>query len=85
MWVHADVVDLATGAEQRTNDFHFTWCRENGPPLKRTVVPGTYGGTSVPAVFMDSEIERAVEAMQWVEGRRALEMGSEIRKLRKRI
>ncbi|KAI0668880.1 Thioesterase/thiol ester dehydrase-isomerase [Trametes maxima] len=67
VWVHADVVNLETGAEQRTNDFRFTWCRENGPPLKRMVVPKTYG-----------------EAMQWLEGRRALEMGSEIRKLRKR-
>ena len=44
VWVHADVVDLATGTEQRTNDFRFTWCREDGPPLKRTVVPKTYGG-----------------------------------------
>ncbi|KAI1790562.1 Thioesterase/thiol ester dehydrase-isomerase [Ganoderma leucocontextum] len=67
VWVHADVVNLETGTEQRTNDFRFTWCRETGPPLKRIVVPKTYG-----------------DAMQWVEGRRALEMGSEIRKLRKR-
>ncbi|KAI0656279.1 Thioesterase/thiol ester dehydrase-isomerase [Cubamyces menziesii] len=67
VWVHADVVDLETGTEQRTNDFRFTWGRENGPPLKRMVVPKTYG-----------------EAMQWLEGRRALEMGSEIRKLRRR-
>ncbi|KAH9922303.1 Thioesterase/thiol ester dehydrase-isomerase [Epithele typhae] len=65
--VHADVVNLATGTEQRTNDFRFTWCRESGPALNRIVVPKTYG-----------------EAMQWIEGRRALEMGSEIRKLRKR-
>ncbi|KAI0370883.1 Thioesterase/thiol ester dehydrase-isomerase [Pilatotrama ljubarskyi] len=67
VWVHADVVNLETGTEQRTNDFRFTWCRESGPPLSRMVVPKTYG-----------------EAMQWLEGRRALEMGSEIRKLRKR-
>ncbi|KAI0776841.1 Thioesterase/thiol ester dehydrase-isomerase [Trametes elegans] len=67
VWVHADVVNLETGTEQRTNDFRFTWCRENGEPLKRMVVPKTYG-----------------EAMQWLEGKRALEMGSEIRKLRKR-
>ena len=46
MWVHADVVNLETGTEQRTNDFRFTWCRENGPPLKRMVVPKTYGGKS---------------------------------------
>ncbi len=44
VWVHADVVNLATGAEQRTNDFRFTWGRENGPPLKRMIVPKTYGG-----------------------------------------
>ncbi|OSD03700.1 Thioesterase/thiol ester dehydrase-isomerase [Trametes coccinea BRFM310] len=67
VWVHADVVNLETGTEQRTNDFRFTWCIENGPPLKRMVVPKTYG-----------------EAMQWLEGRRALEMGSEIRKLRRK-
>lgn len=42
--VQANVVDPATGEEQTTNDFRFTWCRESGAPLKRTVVPKTYKG-----------------------------------------
>ncbi|OBZ74437.1 Acyl-coenzyme A thioesterase 9, mitochondrial [Grifola frondosa] len=66
VWVQANVVDPQTGAEQTTNDFRFTWCREHGAPLTRMVVPRTY-----------------TEAMQWLEGKRALEMGSEIRLLRK--
>ncbi|KAI0369063.1 Thioesterase/thiol ester dehydrase-isomerase [Pilatotrama ljubarskyi] len=64
--VHADVVNLETGTEQRMNDFRFTRCRESGPPLSRMVVPKTYG-----------------EVMQWLVGGRAVEMGSEVRKLRK--
>ena len=42
--VKANVVDVRTGKEQMTNDFRFTWCREDGEPLKRTVVPMTYQG-----------------------------------------
>ena len=42
--VKANVVDIRTGTEQMTNDFRFTWCREDGEPLKRTVVPMTYQG-----------------------------------------
>lgn len=87
VWVHADVVNLATGAEQRTNDFRFTWGRESGPPLKRMIVPKTYGGGSpLNITWRNARIitHYHTEAMQWLEGRRALEMGSEIRKLRKR-
>ena len=43
--VKAMVVEVETGAEQMTNDFRFTWCREEGEPLKRMVVPMTYQGT----------------------------------------
>ncbi|KIP09446.1 hypothetical protein PHLGIDRAFT_22940 [Phlebiopsis gigantea 11061_1 CR5-6] len=63
--VKANVVDIRTGTEQMTNDFRLTWCRQDGEPLKRTVVPMTYQ-----------------EAMWWVEGKRALDLGAEIRAIR---
>jgi len=66
--VQANVVDVATGKEQTTNDFRFTWCTDGAKPLTRNVVPKTYK-----------------EAMLWLEGRRALDMGAEIRGLRKRL
>ena len=43
--VKASAIDIRTGEEQTTNDFRFTWCREQGEPLSRTVVPMTYQGT----------------------------------------
>ncbi|KAG9022731.1 hypothetical protein FRB95_014275 [Tulasnella sp. JGI-2019a] len=42
VWVQADVIDPSTGEEHTTNDFYFTWCRDEGEPLKRMVVPRTY-------------------------------------------
>lgn len=66
VWVQANVIDSQTGDEQTTNNFYFTWCREDGEDLKRTVVPKTYQ-----------------EAMQWLEGKRAVELGAEIRGLRR--
>ncbi|KAF8598813.1 Thioesterase/thiol ester dehydrase-isomerase, partial [Ceratobasidium sp. AG-I] len=63
--VRADVIDPATGEVNLTNTFRFTWVREEGPPLRRMVVPRTYA-----------------EAMQWLEGKRALDTGAEIRALR---
>ncbi|KIY51616.1 Thioesterase/thiol ester dehydrase-isomerase [Fistulina hepatica ATCC 64428] len=65
--VTAAVVDVETGSEQTTNEFRFTWCRGDGQPLARVVVPKTYR-----------------EAMLWLEGKRALETGSEIREVRRR-
>uniref|UniRef100_D8QHQ8 HotDog ACOT-type domain-containing protein n=1 Tax=Schizophyllum commune (strain H4-8 / FGSC 9210) TaxID=578458 RepID=D8QHQ8_SCHCM len=41
--VTANVVDVRTGKEETTNEFRFTWSREDGAPLNRTVVPRTYG------------------------------------------
>ncbi|KZT05215.1 Thioesterase/thiol ester dehydrase-isomerase [Laetiporus sulphureus 93-53] len=66
--VQANVVDVATGKEQTTNDFRFTWCTDYQLPLKRKVVPKTYK-----------------EAMLWLEGKRALDMGAQIRGLLKRV
>ncbi|KZV98933.1 Thioesterase/thiol ester dehydrase-isomerase [Exidia glandulosa HHB12029] len=66
--VQADVLDIVTGSAQTTNDFRFTWCADDGAPLSRSVVPVTYQG-----VF---------QAMMWLEARRALAMGDEIRGLR---
>ncbi|KZT24926.1 Thioesterase/thiol ester dehydrase-isomerase [Neolentinus lepideus HHB14362 ss-1] len=63
--VQANVVDVKTGQERTTNNFRFTWCREEGEPLRRQVVPKTYQ-----------------EAMHWLDAKRALEMGAEIRGLR---
>lgn len=42
--VQADVLDVATGEEKNTNEFHFTWGVEGPEPLKKTVVPVTYTG-----------------------------------------
>jgi len=66
VWVQADVIDPLTGEERTTNNFYFTWCREDGDPLKRIVVPRTYQ-----------------EAMQWLEAKRALDIGAQIRGLRR--
>ncbi|KAJ7656679.1 Thioesterase/thiol ester dehydrase-isomerase [Mycena rosella] len=65
--VTANVVDVETGNERTTNEFRFTWCRDDNPIASRKVVPKTYK-----------------EAMLWLEGKRALELGDEIRGLRTR-
>ncbi|KAJ7058107.1 Thioesterase/thiol ester dehydrase-isomerase [Mycena amicta] len=67
--VTANVVDVETGEERTTNEFRFTWCRdeEADKVSKRKVVPKTYK-----------------EAMLWLEGKRALEIADEIRGLRTR-
>ena len=43
MWVQANVI-APDGTEQTTNNFYFTWCRDEGEPLDRMVVPRTYQG-----------------------------------------
>ncbi|KAF7373405.1 hypothetical protein MSAN_00550100 [Mycena sanguinolenta] len=65
--VTANVVDVQTGNESTTNEFRFTWCRDDSDSSvpRRKIVPKTYK-----------------EAMLWLEGKRALEMGDEIRGLR---
>ncbi|KAJ7145860.1 HotDog domain-containing protein [Mycena epipterygia] len=65
--VTANVVDVETGNERTTNEFRFTWCRDESESSvpRRRVVPKTYK-----------------EAMLWLEGKRALEIGDEIRGLR---
>lgn len=83
----ASVVDVRTGKEQLTNDFRFTWCREDGEPLKRMVVPMTYQGKSPLHVVSDGYfgymlMSVLAEAMWWVEGKRALDLGAEIRSIR---
>lgn len=87
--VQANVVNVATGKEQTTNDFRFTLCTDQNIPLTRKVVPKTYKGlcssivlpspSALCTVYIDTPY---TEAMQWLEGRRALEMGAEIRMLR---
>ncbi|KAF7297175.1 hypothetical protein MIND_00950600 [Mycena indigotica] len=65
--VIANVVDVDTGEERTTNEFRFTWCRDDPADKvpKRKIVPRTYK-----------------EAMLWLEGKRALELADEIRGLR---
>ncbi|KAK7055168.1 HotDog domain-containing protein [Favolaschia claudopus] len=65
--VTANVVDVQTGNEITTNEFRFTWCRDDPVSAvpQRKIVPRTYK-----------------EAMLWLEGKRALERGDEIRGLR---
>lgn len=85
MFVQANVVDPLTGAEQKTNDFRFTWCDDGGEPLQRVVVPQTYAGMtsiSVSVCFETPTNGELQESMRWIEGRRALEMGARIRGLR---
>lgn len=42
--MRANVINPDTGEERTTNDFYFTWCRDEGEPLKKIVVPRTYQG-----------------------------------------
>ncbi|CAA7262575.1 unnamed protein product [Cyclocybe aegerita] len=90
--VKANVVDVRTGTEQTTNDFRFTWCQERGKAslALRQVVPKTYKGTlsRMPWVYANSGLTNellsrisfgSTEAMLWLEGKRALELGAEIR------
>ncbi|KAF8870642.1 Thioesterase/thiol ester dehydrase-isomerase [Gymnopilus junonius] len=65
--VKANVVDVKTGQEQTTNDFRFTWCQEVGKASPDL-------RRVVPKTYS--------EAMLWLEGKRALEVGAEIRGLR---
>ncbi|KAF5332045.1 hypothetical protein D9758_016556 [Tetrapyrgos nigripes] len=64
--VTANVVDAQTGSEQTTNEFRFTWAKVDTDSANQRKV--------VPKTYQ--------EAMLWLEGRRALEMGDEIRGLR---
>ncbi|KAF8797711.1 Thioesterase/thiol ester dehydrase-isomerase [Phlegmacium glaucopus] len=74
--VQANVVDVKTGSEQTTNDFRFTWCQES-----------LTSSTSISASALISPRQVVPktykEAMLWLEGKRALEIGTEIRGSRK--
>lgn len=83
MGVQANVVDVATGSEETTNDFRFTYCTDQGRQSKRKIVPKTYKGVSIQHLCVSQLMPCGfAEAMLWLEGRRALDMGSEIRLLR---
>jgi acyl-coenzyme A thioesterase 9 len=79
--VQANVVDVRTGHEETTNDFRFTWCPDDGAAVVRGVVPNTYRGMEEPLSdeFFSILISGIPEAMLWLEGKRALEMGDQIR------
>ncbi|TEB22448.1 Thioesterase/thiol ester dehydrase-isomerase [Coprinellus micaceus] len=62
--VRANVVDVKTGSERTTNDFRLTWCLDTEPEGFKT-------RQVVPRTYR--------EAMLWLEGRRALELGAQIR------
>ena len=81
------MVDIKTGAEQTTNDFRFTWCPVTVPtgaesPNIRMVVPKSYKGVMT-LIFGQIYSLSIIEAMVWLEGKRALELGAEIRGSRK--
>lgn len=85
MGVKAKVVDINTGNEELTNDFRFTWCRDNGAPLQRCIVPMTYKGmlrSHYESYSVFDYFYFLLEAMWWIEGKRALELGAEIRDMR---
>lgn len=44
--VQANVLNVETGEEEKTNEFHFTWGVEGSKPLQKSVVPVTYTGSS---------------------------------------
>lgn len=67
--VKANVVDVTTGSEQTTNDFRFTWAQEHGK------------GSPTPRQVVPRTYQ---EAMLWLEGKRALKIGAEIRDRRTR-
>ncbi|KAG6332320.1 hypothetical protein ID866_6767 [Astraeus odoratus] len=46
--VQASVVDVQTGNEETTNDFRFTWARDDGQSVSRIIVPKTYQGDVIP-------------------------------------
>ncbi|KAM6492234.1 thioesterase thiol ester dehydrase-isomerase [Amanita muscaria] len=62
--VKANVADVQTGSEHTTNDFRFTWYQEHGK------------GAKIPRKVVPKTYQ---EAMLWLEGKRALELGAEIR------
>ena len=82
--VTANVVDVETGNELTTNEFRFTWCRDDSPAVvpRRTVVPKTYKGADCRHMLIVVLIFFFSGAMLWLEGKRALEIGHEIRWLR---
>ncbi|KZV64632.1 Thioesterase/thiol ester dehydrase-isomerase [Peniophora sp. CONT] len=67
--VKAMVVEVETGAEQMTNDFRFTWAATEEAGAEQKSIP-----LVVPKTYR--------EAMKWLEGRRALEISANIRRLR---
>lgn len=69
VFVQANVVDPLTGAEQKTNDFKFTWCDDGGEPLRRMVVPQTYAES-----MRWIEGRRALEMGARIRGLRKLEL-----------
>ncbi|KLO11665.1 Thioesterase/thiol ester dehydrase-isomerase [Schizopora paradoxa] len=69
VFVQANVVDPLTGAEQKTNDFRFTWCDDGGEPLQRVVVPQTYAES-----MRWIEGRRALEMGERIRGLRKLEL-----------
>ena len=42
--MQASVVDVQTGQEETTNEFRFTWARDDGKSILRIVIPRTYEG-----------------------------------------
>jgi acyl-coenzyme A thioesterase 9 len=81
--VRASVVEAETGVQTTTNNFRLTWCRDSGPPLQRKVVPQTYRGGYLFPEMKKTQLMKVADAMLWLEAKRNLEMGAELRGLRK--
>lgn len=47
--VQANVVDVKTGREETTNDFRFTFARDDGYHEVPRIIPRTYHGMIAPA------------------------------------
>ena len=82
--VQANVVDAKTGRGDTTNDFRFTFSKDDNHGVPR-VIPNTYQGKKRLSLKWERLLHdflcspKYAEAMLWLEGKRALEMGRQIR------
>ncbi|KAF7979101.1 hypothetical protein HWV62_43626 [Athelia sp. TMB] len=75
--VRAHISNISTGGEVLTNDFRFTFSRPLSPPA------ASNGEDPSPTAPRRDVVPKTyTEAMLWLEGRRALELGEKIRGLR---
>lgn len=75
--VLAEVVNLETGERRRSNTFHFSFDVGRTPTVTGAVTPASSPAREARRVTPVSY----KEAMEWVEGRRRVELGQQLRQL----